>query len=151
MRQKQDMVRAAAGMILYRYPEAGYIEVLTGLRPSSGSIIAVFGDFVEPNDSVPMDAATRAAKKWTGNELNFQIKYPYPVASSGPEIEYKDIIAGIETIYSVSFPPVAITIFAGMITSGYPMCISADIWQFFFLSPTALKKAVLARGHAQII
>lgn len=147
--ESQDIVRAAAGMLLYQYPKTGGIEILTGVSYYTRERIAVFGGELELSDGNAIEAAMRHCRRHAGPFFSIHIPFKYPIGFFGPEIEHKEKVAGTTAHSSISFPLSATIVFAGLITEGEPAS-TYDTSNFVFIPVHSLEAMGLARGHLAI-
>ncbi len=119
----------AAGMLLYRFPSEGGIEILVGERskkPWLGYDQVVFGGLCELTDQTPLGTAQREAREETGGDLVVRMQHIFPIGAFGPEshhyrlwIDRGEHLTLVKTNQSVSRDDKFLwVVFAGMVVEG---------------------------------
>lgn len=145
------IVVAAAGMLLYRYPQTGGLEILVGRRknkPWRNYNLVVLGGLIKENDESALHAALREAHEETGEGLTIKMQYLFPIGSFGPKSCHHDLtfdektqsIKAVKTSLPVSDKYLfSMVVYAGMVTGGEPR-ENKEVHDFRFVDPVELAK-----------
>lgn len=145
------VVVASAGMILYRWPPGGGIEILVGRRgnePWRGSYSVVFGGLMKGTDESALQTAMREAMEETSHGLKILPKYPYPIGIFGPK-NFHHLLAidektgdpkAIKTENAISKKyKFLLVVFAGLVTGGAPIG-NDEAYNFRWVEPVEFAK-----------
>lgn len=146
------IVVAAAGMLLYRYPQTGGLEILVGRRknePWRNYNSVVSGGLIKKNDESTLYAALRETHEETGGGLAIKMQYQFPIGSFGPKSyhlyltfdEETRSIKAVKTSLLISDKYLfSMVVYAGMITGGEPR-ENEEVHDFRFVDPVEFAKS----------